>query len=306
MSDIQVILQNSILYTTGAQGLSRFSKATEKYDISHIVKEDGSLDVSRLMNLLLDVFPEEQASSIMDNVLNRYMEAENEEQAIEYASFEAVVDELPAMVEPQDDKNIAESVSPQNDLSDPGAQSGIEDDIATYFDKDAVEVRNIINEARRIRMAMGKLTPKAGKPQSVEGKQMAEEAHSPPPMNTIHKASRSMSLSDELLAQEIDEYVGAQSSITSIDPMDVVRRLKEKGYHFQENTVLEKVYTRIEERKNKVRDWILHDIQIFLEEKVWPSELEVTSYIQHIREMGIAYEDAEIRRMILVEMIRKA
>ena len=90
MSDIHVILQNSILYTAGIEGLARFNKAVDNGSVSSIVGQDGSLDLSRLMNMLLDVFHEEQASSIMDNTLARYMEIANEQQAKEYAELEAV------------------------------------------------------------------------------------------------------------------------------------------------------------------------------------------------------------------------
>ena len=162
----------------------------------------------------------------------------------------------------------------------------------------------MINEARRIRMAMGKSTPKISKKPDVP-LQAAEEPRTPQPMDTIRKVSKSMSLSSEALETEIDDIIG-KSALVTIDPMDVIRHLKEKGYYFQENTVLEKVYSKIEERKNKIRDWILHDIQLFLEDKTWPNEEDVVSYVKHIRDIGIVYDEAEIRRMILIEMIRKA
>lgn len=313
MSDIQVILQNSILYTAGAEGLARFNKAVEPGAVSGIVGPDGSLDLSRLMNMLLDVFREEQASSIMDNTLARYMEIANEEQAKEYASIEEanalesqVTDGVGGFVQDdaQQERYPDDAASAQ--VSQVSDQEYKENDLAEYFSADAGEVRDLINEARRIRIAMGKPAPKISKVPSF-GKPInaAEEAHRPPPMDTIHKASRSMSLSNELLDQEVENYI-TKSSLTSIDAMDVMRYLKEKGYYFQENTVLEKVYSKIEEHKNKVRNWILHDIQVFLAGKAWPNENDVAAYITHIRELGIVYDEAEIRRMILIEMIRKA
>jgi hypothetical protein len=312
MSDIQVILQNSILYTAGAEGLARFNKAVGLDDVSGIVGTDGSLDLSRLMNMLLDVFREEQASSIMDNTLARYMEIANEEQAKEYAILDANVSELQAVAGEgsfvQDDTRQesapADGASAQESrVSD---QEYKESDLAEYFSTDASEVRDLINEARRIRIAMGKPAPKISRVPSF-GKPInaAEESHRPPPIDTIRKASQSVSLNNELLDQEIEDYI-SKSSLVSIDVMDVMRYLKEKGYYFQENTVLEKVYSKIEERKNKVRDWILHDIQLFLADKSWPNESDVSSYIKHVRDVGIVYDEAEIRRMILIEMIRKA
>ncbi len=300
MSDIHVILQNSILYTAGIEGLARFNKAVDNGSISSIVGQDGSLDLSRLMNMLLDVFHEEQASSIMDNTLARYMEIANEQQAKVYAALEVAV---PVSAKPAETDVSGESVSPGN-VAVAGTQAYAEDEIAEYFDSDATEVRNMINEARRIRMAMGKSTPKINKKPDVP-LQAAEEPRTPQPMDTIRKVSKSMSLSSEALDTEIDDMLG-KSALVTIDPMDVIRHLKEKGYYFQENTVLEKVYSKIEERKNKIRDWILHDIQLFLEDKTWPNEEDVVSYVKHIRDIGIVYDEAEIRRMILIEMIRKA
>ncbi|HEY3421684.1 MAG TPA: hypothetical protein VGK13_00900 [Methanocellaceae archaeon] len=298
MSDIHVILQNSILYTAGIEGLARFNKAVDNGSVSSIVGSDGSLDLSRLMNMLLDVFHEEQASSIMDNTLARYMEIANEQQANEYAALEAGIPEIA--------KPAGTSVSGENiqESSVASAQAYGEDELAEYFESDASEVRDMINEARRIRTAMGKSTPKISRKINIPTP-TAEEPRTPPPMNTIRKASKSMSLSNETLDTEIDDILG-QSALSSIDPMDVIRHLKEKGYYFQENTVLEKVYSRIEERKNKIRDWILHDIQIFLENKTWPNEEDVVSYVKHIKDIGIVYDESEIRRMILIEMIRKA
>ena len=302
MSDIHVILQNSILYTTGIEGLARFNKAVDKGSISSIVGPDGSLDLSRLMNILLDVFHEEQASSIMDNTLARYMEIANEEQAKVYAALEASAAES---AKPVETAASEQSVTvPEGDVVVAGTQAYGEDEIAEYFDSDATEVRDLINEARRIRMAMGKSTPKINKKPEAPPKAI-EEPRTPQPMDTIRKASKSMSLSNEALDVEIDDIVG-KSALVPIDPMDVIRHLKEKGYYFQENTVLEKVYSKIEERKNKIRDWILHDIQLFLEHKTWPNEEDVVSYVKHIRDIGIVYDEAEIRRMILIEMIRKA
>lgn len=302
MSDIHVILQNSILYTAGIEGLARFNKTVDTDSISGIVGQDGSLDLSRLMNMLLDVFHEEQASSIMDNTLARYMEIANEQQAKEYAILEAGI---PESAKPVETGAIGGSVVQQEgNVAVAGTQAYAEDEIAEYFESDATEVRTLINEARRIRMAMGKATPKIGKKPETPSKSV-EEPRAPQPMDTIRKMSKSMSLSNEILDTEIDDILG-NSVIVSIDPMDVIRHLKEKGYYFQENTVLEKVYSKIEERKNKIRDWILHDIQIFLEDKTWPNEVDVVAYVQHIRDIGIVYDEAEIRRMILIEMIRKA
>jgi hypothetical protein len=297
MSDIQVILQNSILSRAGTEGLARFNKAVDADAVLGIVGPDGSLDLSRLMNMLLDVFHEDQASSIMDDTLARYMEIANEEQAKESFHLEENAPEIHAADDAQQERAQAPVA---------GDQEYKEKDLAEYFSADAGEVRDLINEARRIRIAMGKPAPKLSEaPSFVKPISAAEEAPRPAPMDTIRKASLSASLSDELLNQEIEDYV-SKSSLAFIDTMDIMRYLKEKGYYFQENTVLEKVYSKIEERKNKVRNWILHDIQEFLADKAWPNENDVSTYIRHVHEAGVVYDEAEIRRMILSQMIRKS
>jgi len=87
--------------------------------------------------------------------------------------------------------------------------------------------------------------------------------------------------------------------------MDFIRYLKDKGYHFQESSVLESVYTWVEERKSRERAALLADIQSFLDRMPWPTESEVSAYIDHKKSEGIMCESSEIKRMILVEMIRK-
>jgi len=61
----------------------------------------------------------------------------------------------------------------------------------------------------------------------------------------------------------------------------------------------------IEERKSRERAALMADIQGFLGRMPWPTESEVSVYIEQKKSEGIVYESAEIKRMILVEMIKK-
>jgi hypothetical protein len=112
-------------------------------------------------------------------------------------------------------------------------------------------------------------------------------------------------LTREELDAEIGRFADAASAYTSVDIMDFIRYLKDKGYQFQENSVLENVYTLLEERKSRERAVLMADIQTFLDSMPWPAESEVSAYIERKKYEGIICEASEIKRMILVEMIRK-
>jgi hypothetical protein len=296
MGEISTILQNAILYVAGNEGLVRFNKAGYDTGTHKIVHHDGSLDLPRLMNMLLDVFPEEQASAITDNVLEKYVEMSGEELkkaqvAVEDARVE--VEQPPV----------------------PTGRSSYEDNLAKYLETDASDVRDLINEARRIRVAMGKSTSPtpAARVEHVEAAVNREtilrdtppSGFSIPPIRMPPASQRVLEMSHETLESEIAGFLGARKAYTSVDIMDFIRYLKDKGYHFQENIVLEKVYTWLEERKSRDRAMLMADIQGFLEKLPWPREEEVSAYIEQKKCDGVVCEPAEIKRMILVEMIRK-
>jgi len=298
MSEISTILQNAILYVAGNEGLVRFNKAGYDTGTQKIVQHDGSLDLPRLMNMLLDVFQEEQASAITDNVLAKYVELSSEEHKKAQAAVE--------------DARVEVEQAPQ-----PTGRSSYEDNLAKYLETDASDVRDLINEARRIRMAMGKSTS-PGPAMQIDHVEPAhhEPVHwepMPPPAGFAIPQVRAqqalqprvVEMSHETLESEIVGFLGARKAYTSVDIMDFIRYLKDKGYHFQENSVLEKVYTWLEERKSRERAMLMAEIQGFLERVPWPREDEVSAYIEQKKCDGIVCEPAEIKRMILVEMIRK-
>jgi hypothetical protein len=297
MVDITTILQNAILLVAGNEGLARFSKAGYSSRVEKMIHPDGSLDLPRLMNVMLDVFPEEQASAIADNVLEKYVEMSGEEQK----RAEVAVED--ARVEEEEPRDLS-----------------YEDNLARYLETEASDVRDMINEARKIRMAMGKgAPPKVAigeapwlqeKPRAVsEIRRVPDHETVPvePPRVSIVKPvePRQVELTIDRLDTEMKGFVDARKAYTSVDIMDFIRYLKDKGYHFQENSVLEGVYTWLEERKTRERAALLTDIQGFLERTPWPAESEVSAYVDQKKSEGVMCDVSEIKRMILVEMIRK-
>jgi hypothetical protein len=298
MGEIGTILQNAILYVAGNEGIERFNRAGYDMGTKRIMQPDGSLDLPQLMDMLLDVFPEEQASAITDNVLAKYVEVASEEQK----KVQVAVEGKRVEIEPA----VAD-------------EEPYEDNLAKYLATDVSDVRDLINEARKIRMAMGKpLTMKVTippepiyqEPVPIEKPPVYVEREKPSisivaPIVPKNEEPAPIELSQETLETEIRKFVIARKAHTSVDIMDFIRYLKDKGYHFQENIVLENIYTWLEERKSRERAALMADILGFLERLPWPTENEVSVFIEQKKNDGIMCEGSEIKRMILVEMIRK-
>ncbi len=272
MGEIGIKLQSAILYVAGIEGLDKFSRAGYVMKALKVLLPDGSIDLPKLKNMLLDVFPEEQASAIADNVIANH--------GLELATI--VAEDGPS-----------------------------EDNLAKYLATDAGDVRDLINEARRIRLAMGKPVPGM----APQVKLHAEPPEVRPAFVVPEKPSISLVApfvpekpavsGPGTVEAEIRKFVMARTAYTSVDIMDFIRYLKDKGYHFQENIVLENVYTWLEERKSGERAALMADIAGFLELLPWPTEEDVSAFIERKRSEGIMCEAPEIKRMFLVEMIRK-
>jgi hypothetical protein len=277
MGDIDTILKDAIVQVAGNEGLQKFTKTGYGTATHKIIHPDGSLDLPRLMNLMLGIFPEGQASAITDNVLSKYAEISNKAQTKEQATIEA-------------ESNIVASGLKYKD--------SYENDLAEYLESDESDMRDLINEARRIRMAMGRAdTAKAA--------MHAETTIPEPSRPTVSIVTPIVERAYETLDTELKTFVSGKNSYSSVEIMDFIRYLKDKGYQFQENNILEKVYTRLEERKNIERTSLMADIHSFLATRSWPGESEVSAYIESKRSEGIICDTAEIKRMILIEMIRR-
>ncbi len=285
MGEIGTIFQNAILYVAGSEGLEKFGKAGYDTNSQKLLRPDGSLDLPQLMNILLDVFPEEQASAITDNVLASYVERAGGGQK----KAQVIVD------------------GRRMDIVHVAHDEPYEENLSKYLETDASDVRDIINEARRIRMSMGKPIPaKAPEfPEEETGKKPPARPEPEKPKISLVAPFATAELSPDAMESEIRKFTMARKAYTSVDIMDFIRYLKDKGYHFQENIVLENVYTRLEERKSMERAALMADIVHFLKHLPWPTESEVSAFIEMKKREGITCDGSEIKRMILVEMIRK-
>jgi hypothetical protein len=239
--------------------------------------------------MLLDVFPGEQASAIMDSVLANYMVRAGGEQK----KAQVIVD------------------GKRMDIVPVVNEAPCEENLAKYLETDAGDVRDIINEARRIRMSMGKPIPTKVPEFPEEGTRKKPPAPPEPERPKISlvapfvAAKKPVELNPDTMEAEVKKFVMVRKAYTSVDIMDFIRYLKDKGYHFQENIVLENVYTRLEERKSMERAALMADIMNFLTHLPWPTESEVSAFIEMKKREGIMCDSSEIKRMILVEMIRK-
>jgi hypothetical protein len=251
MGDFSAILQNAIVNVTGSEGLEKFQRAGKADEAKRIPGPDDSLDLQALMSTLSSVFPDERASAIADQVLAEY-----------------------AGIKPGDD--------------DARGDARV-DSLAKYLEADAGDMRGLLDEARRIRVAMGKAS-RAAEP-------IAHATHAPEP--------REEDPGEITLDEEVRKFVHSKKAPTSLDIMDFIRYLRDKGYPFQEKAILEKVYAEIEELKSLERAELVADIQAFLKGAPWPGEDEVSAYIERKKGEGVLCESAEIRRMVLAEMMRR-
>lgn len=297
--DIESILQDSIAKKAGSEGLKDFVKKVNGQRMTHVTMNDGSPDLYLLMNILLDVFPEDMASGIMDETLAMYESMLKKHESTPVVEQKTV--RLPAL-------------EPTPTTRHKPSQEELKNKLAMYVNVDVSEVSDLINEARRIRTAMGKMDPKAAAQQAVPIKPEPEPepivkhepAPKPVPVQAPSPPKPVKPLSSEELEREIHAFLEGQKAYTSIDIIDFIRYLKDKGYTFQENNVLEKVYLKIEERKSKTRASIVSEIGRFLEERPWPSEEDVSGFIEKLKTGGLIYDDAEVKRMIRIEMFRKS
>jgi hypothetical protein len=253
MGDFSTIIQNAIEDVAGREGLERFQKAWNGEEAKSIVGPDGSLDLQALMGTLSSVFPDERASEIADRVLAGY-----------------------AGMRPVEGDGKARD-------------DAYADSLARYLDTDAGDMRGLLDEARRIRVAMGKAS-RAAEP-------IAHATHAPEP--------REEDPGEITLDEEVRKFVHSKKAPTSLDIMDFIRYLRDKGHPFQEKAILEKVYAEIEELKSLERAELVADIQAFLKGAPWPGEDEVSAYIERKKGEGVLCESAEIRRMVLAEMMRR-
>jgi hypothetical protein len=313
MSNVEEILRESIEDKCGLGGLMRFNALyTGGFETA-----DGRPDLAGISAAVNGAFPEEQAAAIVA----------------------AVMKKLESGRQPSKSHAAAKAGAPGNEGQEaPHA-------FAKYFDVDPNHVRDIVNEARRLRAAMGKSMPSQWAPHSdkvvvnkapetdapaeaalaekvteikTAGKERAKtpEAVKPlpqkapvPPVRQAEIRPRPARVIAEPLSaidEEIRQFAYGRTACTSIDIIDFIRYLKDKGYSLQEYIVLEKIYVTIEERKKEARFAIEKEIEGLIDARQAPEESDIQGLLRRLSEAGLVFEKEDVRRMIRGAVLRRA
>ena len=311
MSNVEEIIRKSIEDKCGLGGLMRFNALyTGGFETA-----DGRPDLPGISTAINSVFPADQAAGIVASVTRK----------------------LGAGGQPAKDHGAAP----------PGIQEGESREapqtFARYFDVDPNHVRDIVNEARRVRAAMGKSTPSQWAPHSdkeivsedreadapaeiaiaekvtdirveVEERAKTPEAKKPlpekaPAIGQVAVALRPPRVIAEPLSatdEEIRQFVYGRTACTSIDIIDFIRYMKDKGYSFQEYIILEKIYVTIEKRKKEARFAIEKEIEWLIGATQTPEEPDIRGLLRRLSDAGLVFEEEDVRRMIRHAVLRRA
>ena len=295
MSDVEEIIRESIQDRCGLGGLMRFNALRA----GNFETADGRPDLAGIGAAVSGTFPADQASAIMAVVARRLEEDDWPEKQRHPVSNNPEAPEVPAA-------------------------------FANYFNTEPGHIRDIVNEARRMRVAMGKAMPSTQAPhadrvivaqheQVPAGAQPAEkvteigdvsagktkngDAATPQPEARQEPASPHAAPEPDL-DREVRDFVYSRKYCTSIDIMDFIRCLKDKGYSLQEYSVLEKIYVTIEERKKEARFAIEKEIEGLIDATQAPEEPEIQGLIRRLGEAGLVFEEEDVRRMIRGAVLR--
>jgi hypothetical protein len=312
MSSVEEILRKSIEDKCGLGGLMRFN-ATYTGDFE---TTDGKPDIPGISAAINNAFPADQAAIIVAAVTKKL--------------------ELQRLTANSDGK--APDVSP-------GESQEVLPAFAMYFNADPNHVRDIVDEARRMRVAMGKSVPSQWAPHpdkvaenkmpeenapaetartekvtevkiAIEAQAKPQEADRPLPVKPLASPAApvvarqpSRNATAEPLSpidEEIRQFVYGRTACTSIDIIDFIRYLKDKEYSLQEYIVLEKIYVRIEERKKEARFAIEKEIEGLIDETQTPGESDIRGLLRRLCEAGLVFEEEDVRRMIRGAVLRRA
>ncbi len=213
---------------------------------------------------------------------------------------------------------------------------------ATYFSVDSSQVRDIVSEARRMRIAMGKpISVMPGQPAeapadtgftagrvvteaaaekrtenaaeilwTAPGRKTADRPAVPEPIKTpdIADMTEPVAIVEPVseIDREIAQFAYCQTAYTSIDIIDFIRYMKDKGYSFEESIVLEKIYVTIEERKKEARSTIEKEVEGIFNGAQAPSEPDICRLMGRLRENGLVFEEDDVRRLARIAALRRA
>jgi hypothetical protein len=311
MSNVEEILRESIEDKSGLGGLMRFNAIfTGSFETA-----DGTPDLPGISTAVNSAFPADQAAAILAAV-SRKLESGRKPRK----GHAAVLLETP---------EDAGRTVPQV--------------FAKYFDVDPNNVRDIVKEARRMRAAMGKSMPSQWAPHAdkaimgegretdvpaeialvekvTEIKTTVEERAKTPdikrtwpekasPARPVAVAPRPPRVKVEPLSpadEEIRQFVYGRTACTSIDIIDFIRYLKDKGYSLQEYIVLEKIYVTIEKRKKEARFAIENEIEGLIGTIQAPKEPDIRRLLRRLNEAGLVFEEEDVRRMVRRAVLRRA
>ncbi|HUL62858.1 MAG TPA: hypothetical protein VLT35_07320 [Methanocella sp.] len=311
MSDVQEVLRRSIQGKCGAGGLMKFSAIYS----SSFENDDGSPDMSGIIEALGHTFPPYQAADIII-LFKKKMK----------------IREI----------RSAKTATASNASRACGDMSQT---FARYFSDDSGQIREIVNDARRLRMAMGKPVPllplpQPGGPASPapgEGPARADaEAEEAPETGTptarvpevavpkskdevttapraAEPAAPPAALPKEPIAGpastidgEVRQFAYGRKVCTSIDIIDFIRYLKDKGYSFQEQIVLEKIYVTIEERKKEARSAIEKEVEGFIDATQAPDESDICGLVERLDSAGLVFDEDDVRRAVRDALMRRS
>jgi len=106
--------------------------------------------------------------------------------------------------------------------------------------------------------------------------------------------------------REIEQFAYRQTAYSSIDILDFIRYMKDKGYSFEECMVLEKIYVKIEERKKQARSTIEKEVEGIFRSAQAPGEPDIIGLVRRLRETGLVFEEEDVRQMTRIAALRRA
>ena len=313
MTNVEEVLRESIQDKCGLGGLMRFNAIyTGGFETA-----DGRPDLAGISAAINGAFPADQAAAVLAAL----------EKKLGKGSFPAKGGTMPAPESPR-----------SGDLEGPQA-------FAKFFDVDPNHVRDIVNEARRLRAAMGKSMPSQWAPHAdkvvvdpapapaanapgdaalvqmiteirmpvEERVPLPEAGRSPPGRAPGQPAPLARLRPPRVIAEplsavdeEIRRFAYGQTAYSSIDIMDFIRYLKDKGYSLQEYIVLEKIYVTIEERKKEARFAIEKEIEGLIDATQAPAEPDILELLKRLNDAGLVFDEDDVRRAVRDALMRRS
>ena len=319
MSDVMRVIREAILGTSGLGGELRFNALYA----GSFETEDDRPDLPSIIEAVSHAFPPEQAETIMAAVGKKLGNSPHVPMPVTQPAKET------------------KATIPAVENHESGSQDGTTA-FAKYFNVDPGNVRDIVSEARRVRLALGKtivmppglpadsmaesgiatgnaaadskaektIKKTADKAIEVQDRATVDQQAVPdpvkPPAIAVMSKPRAIAEPVSEIDREIEQFAYGQTAYSSIDIIDFIRYMKDKGYSFEECIVLEKIYVKIEERKKEARSAIEKEVEGIFKGAQAPAEPDISRLIGHLKETGLVFEDEDVRRMARVVALRRA